>query len=105
MRITLVSSAILVLLATGFVKALPPSASLQRSARAEAQNVLLARQAGIVSPDGTCGNQEDGQNNGYRCPATSFKCCSRFGHCGDTSDHCGKYAPSFLLTQNCIFDS
>ncbi|CRK11988.1 hypothetical protein BN1723_009563, partial [Verticillium longisporum] len=36
---------------------------------------------GSVSTDGTCGGK-----NGWKCPTGN--CCSRFGFCGATADHC-----------------
>ncbi|KAI5814797.1 hypothetical protein BZA77DRAFT_338935 [Pyronema omphalodes] len=36
------------------------------------------------SPDGTCGGSA-----GFTCSATSAKCCSKWGWCGDSSEHCG----------------
>jgi len=90
MRVALASSAILVLVTTSFVKALPPSISQSRSVREIVQRVLLERQAGSVSRDGTCGNTEAGANNGYRCPTVSqFRCCSVHGYCGGGTEHCG----------------
>ncbi|KAF8252400.1 glycoside hydrolase/deacetylase [Wilcoxina mikolae CBS 423.85] len=49
--------------------------------------MLLKRQ----SPDGTCGGI-----NQYTCGSDINKCCSQYGWCGDTTDHCGtKCQPSF----------
>lgn len=42
-----------------------------------------------VSPDGTCGIQYDGAGKGYTCPTGWTKCCSQYGWCGDSADHCG----------------
>ncbi|KXJ91946.1 hypothetical protein Micbo1qcDRAFT_162003 [Microdochium bolleyi] len=49
---------------------------------------LLSNRA--VSPDNTCGNTGAGANKGYTCPAGGdFRCCSQYGWCGASSDHCG----------------
>ncbi|KAL2915253.1 hypothetical protein HK105_205118 [Polyrhizophydium stewartii] len=40
----------------------------------------------IISPDGTCGINEDGKNTGYRCGGTD--CCSQYGYCGASDDYC-----------------
>lgn len=37
---------------------------------------------GGVSPDNTCGGDK-----AYTCPDST--CCSQYGFCGDTADHCG----------------
>ncbi|KAI5794851.1 hypothetical protein FPQ18DRAFT_377441 [Pyronema domesticum] len=37
------------------------------------------------SPDGTCGGPA-----GFTCSLESNKCCSKWGWCGDSSEHCGK---------------
>lgn len=97
MRITLASSAMLGLFSVGFVRALPQGISLPRSAQAGLQDVLLARQAGAVSPDGTCGSVEEGGEIGYRCPSTGATCCSQHGSCGSSPEYCGKHAPPVLL--------
>lgn len=39
---------------------------------------------GGTTPDGTCGG-----SNGYSCPSGSYKCCSQYGWCGDSAEHCG----------------
>ena len=99
MRVALASS-ILALVTTSFVRALPPSISQSRSARANVQNVLLKRQAGLVSPDGTCGNILAGADNGYRCPTIpQFRCCSEHGWCGEGAGYCGKCAPAFACIE------
>jgi hypothetical protein len=38
-----------------------------------------------VSPDGTCGGSA-----GYTCSASSYRCCSQWGWCGDDEEHCGR---------------
>jgi Chitin recognition protein len=38
--------------------------------------------SGSISPDGACGG-----TTGYVCP--SSLCCSPWGYCGSSSDHCG----------------
>lgn len=51
---------------------------------------FLSRRA--LSPDNTCGNLYNGNNNGYTCnpnAATGGACCSQYGYCGSTSDYCG----------------
>ncbi|KAF8540008.1 hypothetical protein BDD12DRAFT_57180 [Trichophaea hybrida] len=54
---------------------------------ADRNSLLLKRQ----SPDGTCGGI-----NQYICGSDVNKCCSQYGWCGDTTDHCGtKCQPSF----------
>lgn len=41
--------------------------------------------SGAVSPDGTCGG-----TNAYTCNGSGFgNCCSQYGWCGSTTDHCG----------------
>ncbi|KAH8911276.1 hypothetical protein BR93DRAFT_989991 [Coniochaeta sp. PMI_546] len=40
-----------------------------------------------VSVDGTCGTTGAGKA-GYRCPSTGATCCSAYGFCGNTTDHC-----------------
>lgn len=41
---------------------------------------------GAVSTDGTCGTQ----GNNQVCLGSSFgNCCSQYGYCGTTTDHCG----------------
>lgn len=49
-------------------------------------NRLFSRQS---TPDGTCGLVESGSGRGYKCPTSSSKCCSQWGWCGDSTDHCG----------------
>jgi len=44
---------------------------------------------GGVSPDNTCGNTGAGANHGYTCPSGEFQCCSQYGYCGSSADHCG----------------
>jgi len=44
--------------------------------------------SGEVSKDGKCGPR----NNNTVCPAG--ECCSRYGYCGTTNDHCVKYCVS-----------
>ncbi|MBE3044524.1 hypothetical protein IMZ48_18545 [Candidatus Bathyarchaeota archaeon] len=39
---------------------------------------------GSETPDGTCGGA-----NGYTCPSESYRCCSKWGYCGDSDEHCG----------------
>ncbi|KAK1999776.1 polysaccharide deacetylase [Colletotrichum falcatum] len=56
-----------------------PAAS---GASATTPSAPAATQIGGVSPDNTCGGA-----NGYTCPGTT--CCSEWGFCGDTTDHCG----------------
>lgn len=48
---------------------------------------LFSRQS--TTPDGTCGVIESGAGRGYRCPTTYSTCCSKWGWCGDSTDHCG----------------
>jgi hypothetical protein len=41
--------------------------------------------SGSVSTDGSCGGTK-----GFKCTGSSFgNCCSQYGWCGSTSDHCG----------------
>ncbi|KAI5919590.1 carbohydrate-binding module family 18 protein [Camillea tinctor] len=40
-----------------------------------------------VSPDGSCGMENGGANNGYTCPG-DLKCCSVNGYCGSTDEFC-----------------
>lgn len=42
----------------------------------------LGRRA--VSPDGGCGGSQ-----GYSCPTTGDTCCSQWGYCGNSVNHCG----------------
>ena len=45
-----------------------------------------------LSPDNTCGNLFNGNNNNYSCNPNSPNggpCCSPYGYCGSTSDYCG----------------
>lgn len=46
-----------------------------------------AAPTGSITPDGTCGNVQNGQNKGYICP--TGQCCSRYGWCGTASGYCG----------------
>ncbi|KAL8908500.1 MAG: hypothetical protein Q9171_005418 [Xanthocarpia ochracea] len=44
------------------------------------------------TPDNTCGNIFNGNNNGYTCVANAPNggaCCSGYGYCGSTADYCG----------------
>ncbi|RPA97611.1 glycoside hydrolase/deacetylase [Choiromyces venosus 120613-1] len=50
-------------------------------------NTIFSRQS--TTPDGTCGIQNSGNGNGYRCPDGTEKCCSQWGWCGGTSEYCG----------------
>lgn len=44
----------------------------------------------VVSPDETCGNVLGGNNKGYSCGASNVgPCCSQYGWCGSSTDHCG----------------
>ncbi|SPO07576.1 related to deacetylase [Cephalotrichum gorgonifer] len=38
---------------------------------------------GGTTPDGTCGGSA-----GYTCPTGYDRCCSQYGWCGDTAEHC-----------------
>lgn len=45
-----------------------------------------------LSPDDTCGNVFNGNNNGYTCnpnSPTGGPCCSTYGYCGTTAAYCG----------------
>ena len=82
MKITFASSAALIVFAgLQFATALP--AAVPEDAATPVQNIV-ARQA----PDGTCGNVYDGNNGGYSCGGGM--CCSQWGWCGTSADHCGK---------------
>ncbi|KAI0014836.1 carbohydrate-binding module family 18 protein [Xylariomycetidae sp. FL0641] len=40
-----------------------------------------------VSPDGSCGMVEGGNNLGYTCPG-ELQCCSQNGYCGASEEFC-----------------
>ncbi|KAI5797885.1 hypothetical protein DFH27DRAFT_483360 [Peziza echinospora] len=71
MKIAIASAAVMALFSS-VVTALPQQKSTSG---------IFAR---AVSPDGTCGGTA-----GFTCSTTSYKCCSQYGWCGDTVDHCG----------------
>lgn len=44
---------------------------------------------GLESPDGTCGTVDAGAGKGYKCPTGYNQCCSKWGWCGSSPEHCG----------------
>ncbi|KAI1490928.1 amidohydrolase family-domain-containing protein [Biscogniauxia mediterranea] len=49
--------------------------------------ILAATAWSEVSPDGSCGMENGGANNGYTCPG-DLQCCSVNGYCGSTDEFC-----------------
>ncbi|TGZ82035.1 glycoside hydrolase/deacetylase [Ascodesmis nigricans] len=49
---------------------------------------LLRREAGAITPNGMCGMVEGGDGKGYKC-GTAKPCCSKYGWCGNSDEHCG----------------
>lgn len=64
--------------------------ALARPAEGSGLSHFLSRRA--PTPDNTCGNIFNGNNNGYTCVANAPNggaCCSPYGYCGSTADYCG----------------
>ena len=64
--------------------------ALARPAEGSGLSHFLNRRA--PTPDNTCGNIFNGNNNGYTCVANAANggaCCSPYGYCGSTADYCG----------------
>ncbi|KAI1076908.1 carbohydrate-binding module family 18 protein [Whalleya microplaca] len=49
--------------------------------------LLAATAWSAVSPDGSCGIEGGGADNGYTCPE-EIACCSQNGYCGSTDEFC-----------------
>jgi Chitin recognition protein len=56
---------------------------LQLTAAKPSQSLRGARELGIAAPGGACGSN----GGGNTCP--NGQCCSTWGWCGTTTDHCG----------------
>lgn len=86
MKYTVTASTALILFAGSAIGVPQPVAKTQPAPPQSRPNVF-ARQA--ITPDGTCGTKEAGAGNGFRCPTAEYKCCSQWGWCGDSAEHCG----------------
>ena len=72
-----------------FAFALAPVAIARPAQDGGLSKSLITR---ALTPDNTCGNLFNGNNNGYSCdPASPLggPCCSQYGYCGTTTDYCG----------------
>ncbi|KAJ4316401.1 hypothetical protein N0V94_005473 [Neodidymelliopsis sp. IMI 364377] len=62
-----------------------PGTSPSSSTRVSSTAGPTSTPTGAVSTDGSCGG-----TNGYKCSGSSFgNCCSQYGWCGASTDHCG----------------
>ncbi|XPS75252.1 hypothetical protein M3J07_007334 [Ascochyta lentis] len=62
-----------------------PGTSTPSSTRVSSTTGPTSTPTGAVSTDGSCGG-----TNGYKCSGSTFgDCCSQYGWCGATTDHCG----------------
>lgn len=86
MKFTITASTAFILL-TGVAIALPQPVAKTRTQRSQSGSNLFARQA--VTTDGSCGIKESGAGKGFHCPTAQYRCCSQWGWCGDSAEHCG----------------
>lgn len=62
-----------------------PGTSTPSSTRVSSTTGPTSTPTGAVSTDGSCGGA-----NGYKCSGSAFgNCCSQYGWCGASTDHCG----------------
>lgn len=86
MKFPIIASTALIPL-MGVAIALPQPAAKTIPQESQHGSNLFARQA--VTTDGTCGLKEAGAGKGFRCQTAQYRCCSQWGWCGDTAEHCG----------------
>ncbi|KAF2652853.1 carbohydrate-binding module family 18 protein, partial [Lophiostoma macrostomum CBS 122681] len=61
------------------------------SSTASASSAPTSSASAKVSTDGSCGG-----TNGYTCAGSTFgDCCSQYGWCGSTADHCANCNAAF----------
>ncbi|KAF8424849.1 hypothetical protein EV426DRAFT_70847 [Tirmania nivea] len=87
MKFNALAASTALILFTGTAIALPQPVAKTQPAPPQPGLNIFSRQA--ITPDGTCGTQEAGAGNGFRCPPAQYQCCSQWGWCGDTAEHCG----------------
>mmetsp|Transcript_20969 Transcript_20969/g.55514 ORF Transcript_20969/g.55514 Transcript_20969/m.55514 type:complete len:99 (+) Transcript_20969:2-298(+) len=59
-------------------------------ASAWAAVVLLSIVGASGSEATSCAYERCGSHNGKMCSSSSYPCCSSYGYCGNTAEHCGK---------------
>jgi len=59
-------------------------------ASAWAAVVLLSIVGASGSEAMSCAYERCGSHNGKMCSSSSYPCCSSYGYCGNTAEHCGK---------------